>query len=251
MRYAVLGGGKRVRPYLTLAAAEVAGGPRAEALVAGAAVELVHAFSLVHDDLPALDNGAERRGRPTVHRAFGEAVAVLAGDALLALAFEVLGSLAERPRVGPERAASMVRELAVAAGSHGLVGGETADVLAAGENVSPGRIATIHAKKTARLFEAAARIGGRVGDVTPDLLDRLGLYGRTFGLAFQIADDLRDKATDDTHAREPSLVRAVGVDRAQRAMRRQLDTARTVARSFGPQAGPFLLLADVVEDRAR
>ncbi len=253
MRYAVLGGGKRVRPFLTLSCAEMCGARRADALAAAAAVELVHAFSLVHDDLPCIDDDDMRRGRPTVHRTFGEAIALLAGDALLALAFETLAALADRPAVGPSRAAPAVQELARAAGFLGLVGGETADVLGVGRRLPARSIQSIHMRKTAALFRAAARIGGEVAGAPRARIDRFGRYGLALGAAFQIADDVRDEPVKPRKARprvqSPSLVRAIGLEGARRSGRRALARARREASALGADAHAFVVLADLVEDR--
>lgn len=278
MRYAVLGGGKRVRPYLVCAAALQGTGERRDILDGAAAVEMVHAFSLVHDDLPAIDNDDLRRGRPTLHVAFGEGVAILAGDALLAQAFEVVASLASRPGVGPRRAAAAVQELAAAVGFAGLVGGETADVLAAGQVITAVALRSIHARKTARLFAASARLGGIIAGARSRDIDLLGAYGNALGIAFQIADDVRDEGdvlpppppqppppptgaaravaalvgtlrASAGKAVPPSLPRLVGVPRARAAGRRALASAREVAQSLTRAKASLLHLADLVEGR--
>ncbi len=183
MRYAVLGAGKRLRPILCEAAADAAGGS-AEALPAGAAVEIVHAYTLVHDDLPCMDDDTERRGRPTCHVRFGEANALLAGDALLALAFEVLAGLP-----GPH-AAARVRELALAAGSRGVVGGQVDDLAA--DPPTRERVTRVHQHKTADLFRAAIRLGALSAGAAPEILGALTDYANHLGHAFQITDDILD-----------------------------------------------------------
>ena len=198
MRHLLFPGGKRLRPGLCFAACEAAGGAPAQALPAAAAVELLHTYSLVHDDLPCMDDDAERRGRPTVHVAYGEAVAVLAGDALLALAFELLA------RAGD---AAAIAELARAAGSRELVGGQALDLAFASEpGVDAGAIEAIHRKKSAALIAASVGLGARLGGACAGLHDRLVAFGLDVGLAFQIADDLLD-ADDDGPC---SLARALG-----------------------------------------
>jgi geranylgeranyl diphosphate synthase type II len=198
MRYSALAPGKRLRPILVLMAAEAAGGKTSEALPAACAVEMVHVYSLIHDDLPAMDNDDLRRGLPTCHKKFGDALAILAGDGLLTLAFQVL---AERYPAAP--AAACCRELARGAGVCGMVGGQVED-LAWEENGSSERARTpealenIHAHKTGALFRACLRIGvhvaqgERAGGADADLLERLDGFGRAFGLVFQITDDLLD-----------------------------------------------------------
>jgi geranylgeranyl diphosphate synthase, type II len=189
MSYSLLAGGKRLRPLLTLLACESAGGTAEAALPAACAVEMVHTYSLIHDDLPAMDDDSLRRGRPTCHIQFGEALAILAGDALLTLAFEIL-SRDVRPS---EVAAACGADLASAAGATGMVGGQVADLEAEGSGVSGiEELQAIHRRKTGRLLRSAITIGGRVAGASPLDLEHLARYGDNVGLAFQIADDLLD-----------------------------------------------------------
>jgi geranylgeranyl diphosphate synthase type II len=198
MRYSLLAPGKRLRPLLVLLAAEAGGKRTEEALVAACAVEMIHTYSLIHDDLPAMDDDDLRRGLPTCHKQFGEALAILAGDALLTLAFQILA-------VGyqPATAAACCRELARGAGAAGMVGGQVLDLAwehkpSAGETRSLGVLENIHARKTGALFRACLRLGvwvaqgERPGGPDSGLLQRLDAYGRCFGQAFQITDDLLD-----------------------------------------------------------
>ena len=189
MRYSVFSGGKRLRPILCLAAGEAAGGTPAAALRPALAVELLHTYTLIHDDLPCMDNDDLRRGRPTSHKVFGEANAVLAGDALQALAFE-LAARTVPPAAYP--VAALVAELAAAAGSRGVVGGQVEDLAAAGQAVTAARLEFIHRHKTADLFRAALRMGAMCGNAGAAELAALTAYGVNLGLAFQIADDLLD-----------------------------------------------------------
>ncbi len=189
MAYSLLAGGKRLRPVLVLMGCEAVGGDRDTALPAACAVEMVHTYSLIHDDLPAMDDDDLRRGRPTNHVQFDEATAILAGDALLTRAFEILASEVEPPEV----AAACCAELAAAAGPNGMVGGQQADLEA--ENWSEATaemLEGVHRRKTGALIRAAVVIGGRAGGASPEALDRLENYGSRVGLAFQIADDLLD-----------------------------------------------------------
>jgi geranylgeranyl pyrophosphate synthase len=198
MRHLLFPGGKRLRPGLCFAACEAVGGVPERALAAAAAVELVHTYSLVHDDLPCMDDDALRRGRPTVHVAFGEANAVLAGDALLALAFEVLAGAGD---------AAAVAELAHAAGSRALVGGQALDLAAEAAPVpDAAAIEAVHRKKSAALIAASIGLGARCGGADSALRARLVSFGLDVGLAFQIADDLLDAADDGAC----SLARALG-----------------------------------------
>ncbi len=207
MRDAVLSGGKRLRPLLCRAAAEaVRGRPQAAAWAPAVAVELLHAYSLIHDDLPALDNDDWRRGRPTCHKAYGETTAILAGDGLQALAFAQLA--AARP---PVRARALLVELAQAAGTpRGMVGGQMADMLAPGERATPARLAYVHRHKTGAVICAAAVMGGIAAGANPSQLQRLRRFGAEIGLAFQIVDDLLDLEGDPA-----ALGKTAGKDRRQ------------------------------------
>jgi geranylgeranyl pyrophosphate synthase len=233
MRHLLFPGGKRLRPALALAGAECAGAPCERALPMAVAVELVHVWSLIHDDLPCMDDDAERRGRPTVHVAFGEATAVLAGDALLAAAF---GALAEA-KAEPTRAVAALRELSRAAGASGLVGGQQDD-LAAEARVAAA-IEAVHARKTGALFAAAVAGGAALGGAPEDAQARLRRFGTQLGVAFQIADDLLD-AGDDTGS---SLVAAIGAAAARDRAEELLGSALRLLDPFGAPADPLRALA--------
>lgn len=187
MRYSVFAGGKRLRPVLVLLASDLCGGSRDMAIAPACAMEMVHAYSLIHDDLPAMDNDDFRRGRPSCHKAFGEATAILAGDALLTLAFEILA----QPPCG-RVAASLVAELARGAGYAGMVGGQMADMAFEGGEPTAEAVAFIHSHKTAALMGAALRLGAIAAEAPADTVARLGRFGERLGLAFQIADDALD-----------------------------------------------------------
>jgi len=204
MRYSLMAGGKRLRPVLCLLAAEACGGDPGSALPAACALELVHTYSLIHDDLPAMDDDDLRRGRPTCHKAFDEATAVLAGDGLLTLAFEVLAR-----HVRPAEAAiGCVRALAEAAGPEGMVGGQMADLLAEGrDDGTPEALEAIHRRKTGALLRASLRMGGTAAGASGAILEALDVYGGAVGLAFQIVDDLLD-----VHGDEAKLGKRVGKD---------------------------------------
>ncbi len=200
MRYSVLAGGKRVRPALLLEACMTVGGNPVQALPAACAIEFIHTYSLIHDDLPCMDDADVRRGKPSCHRTFGEAVAVLAGDALLTLAFEVL---AEQPTHGvdPAIALHITQLMAQAAGSLGMVGGQTLDILYTakqnegerrGDALTPAQLCQMHFLKTGRLIQAALEAGAMIADAPLPKQRALREYGRNVGLAFQIADDLLD-----------------------------------------------------------
>ena len=195
MRYAVLGGGKRIRPILGIAAAEACGAHVDELLVPIAALELIHTYSLVHDDLPALDNDDLRRGRKTTHVVFGEAMAILTGDALLTEAFSWLA----RPVAGVEAGHQLraVQEVALAVDSKGMIGGQVADLIATGKNEATAeQLDFIHRNKTGKLLTASVVLGGLLANADDEKIDALRNYGKAIGLAFQIVDDLLDQEED-------------------------------------------------------
>ena len=231
MRHLLFPGGKRLRPGFCFAGCEAVGAPPERALAAAAAVELVHTYSLVHDDLPCMDDDATRRGRPTVHVAYGEAVAVLAGDALLALAFEVLA------RAGDAQA---VAELAQASGSRALVGGQAQDLAFPADGVADAAaVEAVHRRKSASLIAAAVGLGARAGGADARLQERLRVFGCEVGLAFQIADDLLDADRDEAC----SLVRALGGPAARARAEALLDGALARIAELGACAEPLRQLA--------
>jgi farnesyl diphosphate synthase len=257
MRHAVLGGGKRLRPFLLVESAALFGAAPAGALLAGAALECVHCYSLVHDDLPAMDNDELRRGRPTVHKAFDEATAILAGDALLTLAFDLI----TRPQVHPRPAVriALCSELARAAGIGGMAGGQMLDLAAEGRfedkhTLSQPEIATLQAMKTGALIRFACRAGAILGEATPPALASLDRFGVAIGQAFQIADDLLDVEGDtatlgkaahkDAAAGKATLVTALGVAGAHARLDGLVDEAEAALR-------PFAAKADILRAAAR
>ena len=203
MRYGVLQGGKRMRPLVVVAACEAAGGTVEQALPAACAIELVHAYSLVHDDLPAMDNDAERRGKPTVHVAFGEDNAILVGDALLTLAFECIAKDAALRT--DSRIADAVVKLAHHAGPAGMVGGQAMDLEAGQDIVDLELLERVHARKTGGLYAASGAMGALMAGAGDETVDRLERYGLEFGVAFQHADDVLDG--DQPSLREKALIR--------------------------------------------
>ncbi|MFV8752432.1 polyprenyl synthetase family protein [Nannocystaceae bacterium ST9] len=237
MRYAVLLGGKRMRPLLTIAACEAAGGQAAHALPGGCALEMIHAYSLVHDDLPAMDNDLERRGQPTVHVAFGHGNAILIGDALLTDAFRVLARGAE----GMSRAnmAEAVMVLSKHAGIDGMVGGQALDLVEGQSIDALERLEEVHAMKTGGLYAAAGALGALAAQASPEQVDRLERYGLAFGIAFQHADDILD---DDQQALR---------ERALQRIDELTDECRTIAAEFGSRGAALTAIADWVQARAR
>ncbi|MCP4036301.1 MAG: polyprenyl synthetase family protein [bacterium] len=237
MRHLLFPSGKRFRPILAMAAAEAVGGSPEDALPIAAAVELIHAYSLVHDDLPCMDDDTLRRGRPTVHVAYGEAIAVLAGDALQSLAFEVLaGAASDGDAAVANRA---LRDLAVAAGSRQLVGGQADDLVYDSGDRDPAGIESVHARKTAALIGASIVGGARLAGASADQLVGLETFGFEVGVAFQIADDLLDEEEDD----QCSLSGALGRERAAARAAELLASALGRIDDLGGSADPLRELA--------
>jgi farnesyl diphosphate synthase len=244
IRHGALGGGKRVRPLLVAQAAAVFGAAAAAALTAGLAVELVHCYSLIHDDLPAMDDDDLRRGRPTVHRAFDEATAILAGDALLTEAFALLASPAAHP--DPSVRLALVAELAGGAGAGGMVGGQMRDLEGETRALDADAIAAMQAMKTGALIRAAVRIGALIGGAAPRQLADLTRYAEAAGRAFQLADDLLDvtaspeamgKATGKDAARgKQTLVSLLGLEGARGRLSDAVSEAISALAEFGPEA---------------
>jgi farnesyl diphosphate synthase len=245
MRHAVLAGGKRFRPFLAIETAALFGVPTANALEAAAAIECIHCYSLVHDDLPSMDNDEMRRGRPTVWKAFGEATAILVGDALQALAFERL-SMA-KAHDDPDVRTRLIKTLAIASGAPGMVGGQLLD-LTAGESVNndEGAVARLQAMKTGALIRAACEMGAILGKAADNDHTALERYGNALGLAFQISDDLLDaegsaatvgKATGkDVAAGKATLVSLLGRTRARATLNATVANAVDALKPFGDEA---------------
>ncbi len=241
MRYGVLGGGKRLRPLLVLAAAEAAGRDDPVPLLPQAcAVELIHAYSLIHDDLPSMDDDDVRRGRPTCHRVFGEANAILAGDALLTLAFVVMATLV--PGVAPDVPLSVGREVADAAGTAGLVGGQVADLGSRGRTLPLSELEEINRRKTGALFRVAVRTGARLSGADPETLETLTNFAEAYGRAFQVVDDLEDGGP---------LPGLIGVEGARALGAETLDGALSRLEPLGTRAGVLRDLAERLLDRCR
>jgi len=255
VRYTMLAPCKRIRPYLVVRCCQLCGGAEADAMPAALAVECVHTSSLIHDDLPAMDDDDLRRGQPSNHKVFGEAIAILAGDALLTMAFEVLATRIADPAVATAATAVLARAI----GWQGMMGGQAADLL--GESQPPDRklVETIHHRKTAALFEASARLGAITARAGEDLQDALGAFGRWFGLTFQIADDLLDVTGTtertgkgvgkDVQAGKQTYPRIVGIASSRRAGERAVQAALEQLERFGPEADDLRGLARFVLER--
>jgi geranylgeranyl diphosphate synthase, type II len=259
MRYSLLAGGKRLRPILALAACDAVGGSLEAALGFGCAVEMIHTYSLIHDDLPCMDDDDLRRGRPTNHKVYGEAIATLAGDGLLTDAFKVLARSVTSSMVFASPLIETIAELAEAAGSAGMVGGQVIDLLGEGRDLTLSELEVLHSKKTGALFVASVCGGARLGGGTPRQVGALREYARKLGLAFQVADDLLDvEATADqigkrTHkdqargkATYPSLI---GIERSRELARDLAAQALEAIISFDQNAAPLRALAHYTVER--
>ncbi|MDX1514541.1 MAG: (2E,6E)-farnesyl diphosphate synthase [Gammaproteobacteria bacterium] len=258
MRYAVLNGGKRVRAVLVYAAGEAVGTAPETLDAPACAVELIHAYSLVHDDLPVMDNDDLRRGQPTCHRAFDEATALLAGDALQSLAFEVL--LDDGGPAGAARRAAMAWTLAGASGSLGMAGGQAIDLAAVGKSLTLEQLENMHRHKTGALIRASVRMGALSGDgsseQTLDLLDR---YACCIGLAFQIRDDILDVEGDtavlgkqsgaDSALNKPTYPALLGLEEAKQKARELHEQALACLQDFGAEADPLRWLSEFIVNR--
>jgi farnesyl diphosphate synthase len=259
MRYAVLDGGKRLRPLLALAASEACGGQTLQALRAGCAVELIHAYSLVHDDMPCMDNDVLRRGKPTVHVRFGEAGALLAGDALQALAFELLTP--EDDTLTTDRQARLCQLLARAAGAAGMAGGQAIDLASVGLGLSEAQLREMHRLKTGALLQASVLMGAVCGNPSAQAWTELQGFGAAIGLAFQVVDDVLDVTADsatlgktagkDADADKPTYVSLMGLERS-RAYADELyaQALEALQRSKLPNTDALAALAGMVVRRS-
>lgn len=251
MRYSLFAGGKRMRPVLTLAAAEACGGKIDAALPAACAVECVHTYSLIHDDLPCMDDDDMRRGRPTSHKVFGEGVAVLAGDALLTQAFEILAQAQPTKR---HSMAVLIRELADAAGSLKLIAGQVADLEGEGKKATRAQLRFIHERKTAAMIETSLRLGAMSANATPAQLDALTAFGRNLGLAFQVIDDILDvtqtseklgkSAGKDIAAEKTTYPSVIGLEASKREAKKLTNAALAALKPFGKRGATLEAIAD-------
>lgn len=251
MRYSLFAGGKRLRPALTLAAAEACGGTAEHALPAACSVECIHTYSLIHDDLPCMDDDDLRRGRPTSHKVYGEGVAVLAGDALLTIAFEILAQARETARY---KMPALIRELAGASGSQWLIGGQVADLEGEGKKLSGAELKYIHRCKTAALLTASIRLGAMSANATPAKLAALTDFGQALGLAFQVIDDILDvtqtteklgkTAGKDVAATKATYPAIFGLDHSRKEAQRLTNAALTALKPFGKSGATLRAFAD-------
>lgn len=250
MRYSLFAGGKRLRPGLVLGAAEIVSGDDTAALPAACAIEMIHTYSLIHDDLPSMDDDALRRGRPTSHIVHGEAMAILTGDTLLAMAFDIIS------RAGN---AAVVGEVARAAGAEGMAGGQVIDLLSEDKQLTLEELRRLHAYKTGALIRVSVRAGAMLAGTDSDALEALTHYGEHIGLAFQIADDIlnvtgteealgKPVGSDLAH-KKSTYPGVVGLNEARRLAEASSDEALSALEPFGAEAAPFRALARYIIDR--
>ena len=256
MRYSLFAGGKRLRPILCLAAAETCGGKIDNGLPLACALECIHTYSLVHDDLPSMDNDDFRRGRPTCHKVFGDGIAVLAGDALLTIAFEIVSRVKFSPRYN---LSILLREIAVAAGSRKLIAGQVADLEAEGRNIDMMGLRYIHENKTAAILTTSVRLGAMSAGANPKDLDAITKFGRALGLAFQIIDDILDvtqtseklgkSAGKDAAAKKATYPAVIGLKKSRLEAKRLTRRAHNALSIFDEKAKALHALANYLLER--
>jgi len=256
MRYSLFAGGKRLRPILCLAAAEACGGKINAALPLACAVECIHTYSLVHDDLPSMDNDDLRRGRATCHKVFGDGIAILAGDALLTIAFEIAAQSKATKRYDLRE---IVREIATAAGSRKLIAGQVADLEAEGRRINRAQLRYIHENKTAALLTASVRLGAMAANASTKQLAAITAFGRALGLAFQVIDDILDvtqtseklgkSAGKDVAAKKATYPAVIGLEKSRAEAKRLTSDAHSALQSLGENATVLRALADYLLQR--
>jgi len=258
MRYSVMAGGKRLRPILVIAGAEAVGAAPAVVMPTACALELIHTYSLIHDDLPAMDDDDYRRGRLTNHKVFGDAIAILAGDALLTLAFKLVAenaALVKDARV----VCDVVAEIADAAGTGGMVAGQVVDIESEGKTITPETLEFIHTRKTAALIRASLSVGARLGGGDAAALAAIADAGQSLGLAFQIVDDILDvegslealgkTAGSDERKQKATYPALHGIEASRREARRLIERTKSRLGVFGARSAPLCALADFVVER--
>ena len=261
MRYSLMAGGKRIRPVLCLAAAKAVDGKPEDVLTAACALEMIHTYSLIHDDLPAMDNDELRRGKPTCHIAFDDATAILAGDALLTLAFETLASASIANGHQAAKWLQVIQIIAVAAGSRGMIQGQMLDMAAEGHKIGIHELESMHALKTGALIEASLRCGALLAGASEIQLDFLNTYARNIGLAFQVADDIlnvegnpavmgKAVGTDKLHAKS-TYPSTIGLETSKQFAQKLVRQALQAIKTFDNKAEPLRAIATYVIERKR
>jgi len=266
MRYSIFAGGKRIRPIITLLACEMFGGDPDDALPVAAAVEMIHTYSLIHDDLPAMDNDDLRRGKPTNHKVYGDAMAILAGDALLTMAFGAVALAPKNTSITPHNANLIIETLAAAAGSTGMVGGQAMDIMAAqaaatDKKISEALLYEIHKRKTAAMIAASAKCGAFVANAGIDGVNAMEDFGGALGLLFQISDDIIDHTSTaeqlgktpgkDKNSNKLTFVSLFGLETARRKMSEIKKRAKSFLEDLRPKSDKLAALTDLVALRDR
>jgi len=259
VRHSLMAGGKRLRPILCMAAAEAAGGDYRAVLPVACALEMIHTYSLIHDDLPAMDDDDLRRGRPTSHKVFGEAVAILAGDALLTEAFALMSSVERMPQIPPDRILCVIQDIARAAGFWGMVGGQVMDILSESTTADEETLLYIHTRKTGAMIAASVKTGAILAGAQADGVEALAAFGQHVGLAFQIADDILNVEGDrealgkgtgsDIVRGKLTFPKLMGMDASRKKMAALIDQALAAIRGFDRQAEPLRAIARYVAER--
>lgn len=259
MRYSLFAGGKRVRPILCIASCEAVGGDIDTVMPVASAIELIHTYSLIHDDLPAMDNDDYRRGRPTNHKMYGEAIAILAGDALLTFAFDLLSDKELNKRLDSDSLLSIIKRLSSASGSAGMVGGQAADIQASGKEVNLPEVEYIHIHKTGALIRASVCIGAIAGNASKDELSALTRYGEAIGLAFQIADDVLDiegsrdeigkDVGSDIAKEKVTYPSVIGISESKKLANGLIDKSIEAISTLGEKAEPLREIARYIIER--
>lgn len=259
MRYSVFAGGKRLRPILVIAAAEVVGGRAEKVLPTACAIELIHTFSLIHDDLPAIDNDDYRRGKLTCHKVFGEDMAILAGDGLLTHAFQLLAQNSEIKTINKEVMPLVIKEVAAAIGTLGLIAGEVVDIQSEGKEIDLPRLEYIHSHKTGALIAISLKVGAMLVDAPQEEIEALFQYGKLIGLAFQIVDDILNVEGDEVQLGKPvgsdlrqkkaTYPALFGIEESRQKARRLVEEAKKELEIFGEKGDILRLLADFIVER--
>jgi len=259
MGYSVMAGGKRLRPVLCLASAEAVDGRSEDALIAAVALELIHTYSLIHDDLPAMDDDALRRGKPTCHVAFDEATAILAGDALLTLAFQLLASQKGTAGVPADRQLQVIHVVATAAGYEGMIGGQMADIASEGHRIALSKLEQLHLMKTGALINAAIKTGAILGGGTLEQIQHLDSYAQNLGLAFQITDDILNVEGDpallgkavgtDEQKKKSTYPALLGLEESRKLAANRVKGALQALEYFDKKADPLRAVAQYIIDR--
>lgn len=261
MGYSVMAGGKRLRPVLCLASAEAVDGRSEDALIAAVALELIHTYSLIHDDLPAMDDDALRRGKPTCHVAFDEATAILAGDALLTLTFQLLALQKGTAGVPADRQLQVIHVVAAAAGYEGMIGGQMADITSEGHRIALSKLEQLHLMKTGALINAAIKTGAILGGGTLEQIQHLDSYAQNLGLAFQITDDILNVEGDpallgkavgtDEQKKKSTYPALLGLEESRKLAANRVKEALQSLEYFNKKADPLRAVAQYVIDRKR